>query len=74
MSEPSEKKQYRIRNWKEYDAALKRRGSLTFWVDDEVVSTWLNESKTGKRGAPRTYSDVAIATMSTLSSVMGLID
>ena len=72
MSEQSDKKQYRIRNWKEYDAALKCRGSLTFWVDDEVVSGWLNESKSGKRGAPRTYSDVAIATMSTLGSVMGL--
>lgn len=72
MSEQPVKKQYRIRNWKEYDAALKRRGSLTFWLDDEVVSNWLNESKTGKQGAPRTYSDMAIATMSTLGSVLGL--
>lgn len=72
MSEQSSKKQYRIRNWKEYDEALKNRGSLTFWVDDEVVTEWLSASKTGQQGAPRIYSDVAIATMSTLASVMGL--
>lgn len=32
------KTQYRIRNWSEYDDALKRPGSLTLWVDDEVLS------------------------------------
>lgn len=72
MSEKLVKTQYRIRNWREYDAALKTRGSLTFWVDDEVLSDWLNKQKTGKRGAPATYSDLAIATMSTLGSVMKL--
>ncbi len=50
----------------------KKRGSLTFWVDDDVLSGWLNEQKTGKRGASATYSDLAIATMSTLGSVMKL--
>lgn len=72
MSETPAKPQYRIRNWSEYDAALKNRGSLTFWVDDEVLSGWLNQQKTGKRGASTTYSDLAIATMSTLGSVMKL--
>ncbi len=51
MSAKANKTQYRIRNWSEYDAALKKRGSLTFWVDDEVLAGWLNEQKTGKRGA-----------------------
>lgn len=72
MSEQPAKTQYRIRNWPEYDAALKKRGSLTFWVDDDVLAGWLNDQKTGKRGAPRTYNDLAIATMSTLGSVMQL--
>jgi hypothetical protein len=35
------KRQYRIRNWKEYDAALKQRGSLTFWVSEDVLANWL---------------------------------
>jgi len=72
MSAKPIKTQHRIRNWSEYDAALKNRGSLTFWVDDEVLSGWLNQQKTGKRGATATYSDLAIATMSTLGSVMKL--
>ena len=57
MSEKETKTQYRIRNWSKYNAALKQRGSLTFWVDEKVLAEWLNEEKTGKRGASRTYSD-----------------
>ncbi len=72
MSAKANKTQYRIRNWSEYDAALKKRGSLTFWVDDEVLAGWLNEQKTGKRGASPTYSDLALATMSTMGSVLNL--
>ena len=54
MSEKETKTSYRIRNWSEYNAALKQRGSLTFWVDEKVLAEWLNEEKTGKRGASRT--------------------
>lgn len=72
MSEQARKTQYRISNWSEYNTALKNRGSLTFWVDDEVLAGWLNEKKSGKRGASAIYSDLAIATMSTLGSVMKL--
>ena len=54
MSEKETKTQYRIRNWSKYNAALKQRGSLTFWVDEKVLAEWLNEEKTGKRGASRT--------------------
>ena len=60
MAEKETKTQYRIRNWSEYNAALKNRGSLTFWVEEEVLKGWLNEQKTGKRGASPTYSDLAI--------------
>ena len=72
MSEKVTKTEYRIRNWSDYDVALKKRGSLTFWIDDEVLAGWLNEHKTGKRGASFTYSDLAIATMSTMGSVLNL--
>lgn len=72
MTTEAPKTQYRIRNWRAYDAALRQRGSLTFWIDDEVLTGWVNTPKTGKRGASRTYSDLAIATMSTIGSVMNL--
>ncbi|MGV0107545.1 hypothetical protein NSTCB13_06432 [Nostoc sp. DSM 114160] len=31
------KAQYKVRNWNAYDAALKQRGSITFWVNEEIV-------------------------------------
>ncbi len=72
MTEKATKTRYRIRNWSKYNEALKQRGSLTFWVDEEVLGGWLNEEKTGKRGASPTYSDLAIATMSTMGSLFNL--
>jgi heme-degrading monooxygenase HmoA len=60
------KTQYRIRNWSEYNAALKQRGSLTFWVSEDALEQWLETEKTGQRGASRTYSNTAIEVMATL--------
>lgn len=68
----SSKATYRIRNWKEYDAALKQRGSITFWVSEDVIEQWNNPEKTGKRGASNEYSDLAIATMATVKSLFHL--
>jgi transposase len=61
-----------IRNWSDYNAGLKQRGSLTFWIDEDVVSGWVEPELSGKRGESRYYSDVAIATMATIKSVYGL--
>lgn len=72
MSEQPAKKQYRIRNWGKYNAVLKQRGSLTFWINEEVIAEWLNDQKSGKRGASNFYSDVAIATMGTVKAVYDL--
>lgn len=60
---------YRIRNWSEYSAGLKQRGSLTFWLDEEAISGWQVEVKSGQRGASKIYSDVAIATFETMKAV-----
>ena len=57
---------YRVKNWSEYDAGLKQPGSLTFWVNEEVLKSWLEEEKTGKQGASPKYSDQAIITMMTI--------
>jgi len=63
---------YRIRNWSEYNAGLKQRGSVTFWLDEEIESAWLEKEVTGRRGVSRTYSDLAITTFETLKSIYGL--
>lgn len=63
---------YRIRNWSEYNAGLKQRGSLTFWLSEDILDEWMNREATGRRGASLTDSDLAIATFETLKSIYGL--
>ncbi|NJM67323.1 MAG: hypothetical protein HC851_17430 [Acaryochloris sp. RU_4_1] len=60
------KQQYRIRNWSEYNAGLKQRGSLTFWVSEDAIDQWLNSNPSGQLGAPRIYSDLAILSVLTV--------
>jgi Transposase DDE domain len=55
------KARYRVTNWPEYDRALQQRGSLTVWVTPEALAAW-HPPRTGGRGRPRDYSDVAIET------------
>jgi len=66
------KSQYRIRNWSEYNAGLKQRGSLTFWLDESVLENWIDPYLSGKPGASIYYSDLAIMTMATLKAVYRL--
>lgn len=63
---------YRIRNWSEYNAALRQRGSLTFWIDEAVLEQWVIPNLSGKPGASDYYSDLAISTMATLKAVYQL--
>jgi hypothetical protein len=51
----------KVRNWPAYDRALQQRGSLTVWVTPEALAAW-HPPRTGQRGRPRDYSDVAIET------------
>lgn len=60
---------YRTTNWSDYNAALRKRGSLSVWFDSETV--W-HADKTGKRGRPETFSDAAIQTCLTLKVLFGL--
>jgi len=55
-----EKRQYRIRNWQQYNRALIGRGSLTLWIDTRSTDTWLDHSCPRRRGRRRTYTDAAI--------------
>ncbi|MGN6773462.1 MAG: IS5 family transposase [Rhizobiaceae bacterium] len=50
---------YRVENWAAYDAALRRRGDLTVWVTPEAIAAW-TPARTGQRGRPARYSDIAI--------------
>ena len=66
------KAKYRLRNWKDYNQSLVKRGSLTLWFNDQVVSEWHNHARSGKRGRPKTYTNTAILTMATFQEVYHL--
>ena len=69
---PAKKAKYHVTNWKEYDQALVNRGNVTVWFDQEYLeNNWVAKS-TGKRGAPKLYSDEAIQVMLTLKAVFKL--
>jgi hypothetical protein len=66
------RRRYRIRNWREYNSALVRRGSLTLWVEQRSVETWLDRDCPARRGRRRTYTDAAILCCLTLREVYHL--
>jgi hypothetical protein len=66
------KRQYRIRNWRDYNSALVRRGSLTLWVEQGAVNRWRDTAAPPRRGRRRTYSDIAITCALTLREVYHL--
>ncbi|RJG51164.1 hypothetical protein D1Z90_00010 [Motilimonas pumila] len=60
-------------NWKQYNHALKQRGSLTFWMDEQAIAKWNNTERSGRRGRSQAYSDTAIATSLMIKGVFKLL-
>lgn len=60
---------YKTRNWSSYNAALRRRGSLSVWFDPDMV--WV-PPPSGKRGRRHSFSDAAIQTCLTMKVLFGL--
>ena len=60
---------YQTKNWPSYNAALKRRGSLSIWFDLEMV--WV-PPLSGKRGRQLQFSNAAIQTCLTLKLLFGM--
>src|SRR3954465_6268189 len=61
----------KVTNWREYDAGLRQRGSLTVWFTDEAVQAWQAEPRATRGGQPD-YSPLAILTALTLRAVFRL--
>lgn len=68
---PKFKTKYRVGNWPAYERALVGRGDVTFWVTPEAMAAW-TPKRSGARGRPRRYSDLAIDTVLTLRLVFHL--
>jgi IS5 family transposase len=62
------RQRHRVTNWREYDAALRDRGSLTIWFTPEAIAGWRAQPRTTP-GGQRHYSDLAIETALTLRAV-----
>lgn len=72
MKRKTTKSTYRLRNWKEYNSALVKRGSLTIWIDEDSIKAWQHPPLSVKRGRPRTYPDTAILAMASVAEVYNL--
>ncbi len=68
---PKYKTKYRVTNWNQYDKALVKRGDITLWISEDAIKTWM-PARSGRRGAPLKYSDLAIETALTLRLAYGL--
>lgn len=65
------KARYRVTNWPAYEAGLRRRGDLTFWLDKTALAGWHAPRRTTPGGQPL-YSDLAIEMVLTLRLVFHL--
>ena len=65
------KAQHRITNWTAYEAGLRRRGDLTFWLDETALSEWHAPRRTSRGGQP-IYADMAVEVVLTLRLVFHL--
>ena len=42
------KTKYRVKNWPAYEAALRKRGDITVWFDEDAIGAW-NAPFVGRR-------------------------
>ena len=64
--------QYKVRNWSQYNEALKKRGNLSLWISEDAIKSWQSPKDPHFIGAPQQYSDEAILCMMMLKVVYGL--
>lgn len=65
------KMKFKVTNWAEYEAGLRRRGSLTLWITPEALAGWAAPRRKTRGGQPL-YSDLAIETALMLGMGFGL--
>jgi len=55
----NKKQRDQIRNWKEHNEALVKRGCLSLWFNEGGIKAWHDIKTMNDRGSPPIYSDVA---------------
>lgn len=62
---------HRVRNWSAYNIALRRRGDLFLYFDEDFFQNWHFTGKQ-KRGGQKKYNDAAIEMILTIKNVLRL--
>jgi transposase len=62
---------FKVTNWAEYEAGLRRRGSLTMWINEAALDAWTAAPRSTP-GGQATYSDSAIQTCLVLRTAFKL--
>jgi hypothetical protein len=65
------KQKRKVTNWRDYDASLRQRGSLTVWFTSEAIEGWRAAPRATQGGQPW-HSPLAILTALTLRMVFRL--
>jgi hypothetical protein len=42
------KMSFKVQNWPEYEAGLRRRGSLTLWIEEDALDQWQSIGPNGQ--------------------------
>lgn len=50
----------KVKNWKQYNASLCQRGSISLWIEDSVLRAWREIEVTKKVAGEQTYPDAVI--------------
>lgn len=62
---------YRVKNWSGYDQALVKRGSITFWLPDDLADTWRYTGEK-QRGHQFEYSEQVFEIMQMVKNIFHL--
>ncbi len=65
------KSRYRVRNWPQYEAGLRRRGDVTVWFSEDAIEAWRAPAD-ARPGGQRKYADIAIEAALTIRMVFHL--
>ncbi len=66
-----EKSRYKVTNWYEYNNGLRRRSDITIWFTEAAIAEW-HPTRTGVRGGPQEYFNLAIETALFIRQVLHL--
>ena len=65
------KDKYKVKNWKEYNASLCRRGQVTIWLENGVLREWRDIDACRRVVGEKTYPNAVILCCLTLGLVYG---